>query len=85
MTTMDLLKMNMGLSLFVVLLGILQTTNSQVLKFHGTHEMKQQTEPLTLLWGISDTTAYVGKLFTYTLPSDAFQGNIVHYHVSTEV
>lgn len=46
-------------------------------------EMKiPATEPLTLSWGISDTTAYVGKLFTYTLPNDAFEGNIVRYDVS---
>lgn len=48
-------------------------------------EMKvPASEPLTLLWGIADTTAYVGKLFTYTLPNDAFQGNIVHYDVSMQ-
>ncbi|XP_045164539.2 dystroglycan 1-like [Mercenaria mercenaria] len=46
-------------------------------------EMKiPASEPLTLLWGIADTTAYVGKLFTYTIPSDAFQGNIVHYNIT---
>lgn len=49
-----------------------------------TLEMKQQpvNEPLTLLWGIADTTGYVGRLFSYTLPDDAFQGNIVHIDVS---
>ncbi|KAL4226430.1 Dystroglycan (Dystrophin-associated glycoprotein 1) [Mactra antiquata] len=47
-------------------------------------EMKQQplSEPLSLLWGIADTTGYVGKLFKYMLPNDAFQGNIVHYHIT---
>lgn len=50
-----------------------------------TLEMKMPaSEPLTLLWGIADTTAYVGKLFRYTIPSDAFQGNIVHFDI-TEV
>lgn len=78
---MELFKMRIGVFLVLVTLGILQT-DCQVLKF----EQKPQaanSEPLTLLWGIADTTAYVGKLFTYTLPSDAFQGNIVTYTVSS--
>ena len=45
--------------------------------------IQASSEPLQLLWGIGDATAYVGRLFTYTLPSDAFQGNVVHYDVST--
>jgi len=84
-TKMELRNMAGLISAIIVLLGFLQTTTCQDLKFHGIHEMKQQTtgsEPLTLLWGIADTTAYVGKLFTYTLPNDAFQGNIIHYDVS---
>lgn len=49
----------------------------------NTFEMKiPASEPLTLLWGIADTTAFVGKMFKYTLPNDAFQGNIVHYDIS---
>lgn len=68
-----------------VLFGFFLAANSQELKFKAIHEMRQQaavSEPLTLLWGIADTTAYVGKLFSYVLPSDAFQGNIIHYKVS---
>jgi len=46
-------------------------------------EMKLQgSEPLSLLWGIGDATAYIGRLFTYTLPSDAFQGNVVRYNIN---
>ena len=75
-----------SLLLVTALLCLVPIGSSQGLKFNrNSVEMKQAApagEPLSLLWGIADTTAYVGKLFTYTLPNDAFQGNIVHYDVS---
>lgn len=50
---------------------------------HSDNTVEMKIPSPTLLWGTADTTAYVGKLFTYTIPSDAFQGNVVHYDVST--
>ncbi|CAI9744143.1 dystroglycan 1-like [Octopus vulgaris] len=38
-------------------------------------------EPVSLMWGIGDTTAYVGRLFTYPLPNDAFKGEIKSFKV----
>ena len=75
--------------LVVIVFNLFQVTWTQDLKFKSVEALKtsqdrkqSDSEPLTLLWGIADTTAYVGKLFTYTLPNDAFQGNVVHHHVS---
>lgn len=44
----------------------------------------KQTEPVALHWGIADTSAVVGKLFNYVIPSDAFKGDILSYEI-TEV
>lgn len=33
------------------------------------------------LWGVADTTAAVGKLFQYHIPSDAFAGPVNHFEV----
>lgn len=77
--------------LVLTLFTLFQVSLTQELKFKSLEALKKsldtkqtENEPLTLLWGIADTTAYVGKLFTYTLPADAFQGNVVHYDVSIE-
>lgn len=42
-----------------------------------------KTEPVALHWGIADTSAVVGKMFNYVIPSDAFKGDIISYKVST--
>ena len=75
--------------LVLTFLNLLQNSCAQDLKFQSVDALKHSSdikqsdsEPLSLLWGIPDTTAYVGKLFTFTLPNDAFQGNVVHYDVS---
>ncbi|KAJ8302124.1 hypothetical protein KUTeg_021111 [Tegillarca granosa] len=39
----------------------------------------KEEEPVSLLWGIADTSAIVGRLFKYHIPSDAFKGNIHKY------
>jgi hypothetical protein len=39
-----------------------------------------RTEPVALHWGIADTSAVVGKMFNYVIPSDAFKGNIISVH-----
>lgn len=39
-------------------------------------------EPVSLLWGIADTTATVGRVFRYHLPSDAFKGSVDRFVVS---
>ena len=38
-------------------------------------------QPVSVKWGIPDTTAFVGKLFHYMLPKDAFRGDITEYKV----
>ncbi|XP_036366874.1 uncharacterized protein LOC118767040 [Octopus sinensis] len=38
-------------------------------------------DPVSLMWGIGDTTAYVGRLFTYPLPNDVFKGDIKSFTV----
>lgn len=75
--------------LVITFLNLFQPSFTQNLKFksldalkHSLDTKQSDNEPLTLLWGIADTTAYVGKLFTYALPNDAFQGNVVHYNVT---
>lgn len=75
--------------LIFIVLNLFQTTWTQGLKFKSVDALKQSMdtkqsdgEPLSLLWGIPDTTAYVGKLFNFTFPNDAFQGIVVHYDVS---
>lgn len=44
-----------------------------------------RTEPVALHWGIADTSAVVGKMFNYVIPSDAFKGNIISYKVSIKI
>lgn len=39
---------------------------------------------VTLMWGIPDTTAPLGKLFEYSIPNDAFKGNIKKFEVSSD-
>jgi len=33
-------------------------------------------------WGVPDTTAFVGHLFRYRVPNDAFSGDVASYEVS---
>lgn len=47
----------------------------------GSHS-NSNTEPVSLMWGIGDTTAFVGRMFTYAIPSDAFKGSIQSFKVS---
>ncbi|WAR25004.1 DAG1-like protein [Mya arenaria] len=80
------MDVKMGVSvLMVVLCGYFWTVNGQALKYNpkvSSNGPSSSSEPLSLQWGIPDSTAYVGKLFRYTLPSDAFQGNIVKYDIT---
>lgn len=39
------------------------------------------SERVQRLWGIADTTATAGHLFSFTVPSDAFSGEIVSFEV----
>uniref|UniRef100_A0A8D8VFS9 Dystroglycan 1 n=1 Tax=Cacopsylla melanoneura TaxID=428564 RepID=A0A8D8VFS9_9HEMI len=41
--------------------------------------------PLRLGAGISDTSTYVGKLFHYPIPKDAFHGTNLHYKVEGQI
>ena len=38
-------------------------------------------QPVSVMWGIADTTATLGKLFQYTLPKEAFRGEVTRYKV----
>lgn len=54
----------------------------------GKHDNKvsQVTpQPISVLWGIADTTATVGRLFSFTIPKDAFKGYVTSYKVSPPV
>lgn len=42
-------------------------------------------QPVALMWGIADTTATVGRLFQYHIPSDAFKGSVDKYVVSPDI
>ena len=44
--------------------------------------VKQEDSGISLLWGIADTTASVGRMFQYHIPADAFKGDIQSYKVS---
>ena len=88
-TTKTTKTFQISVLLVLIFLNLFQVTWTQNLKFRSVEALKtsqdkkvSDSEPLSLLWGIADTTAYVGKLFKYTLPNDAFQGNVVNYHVS---
>lgn len=37
--------------------------------------------PLQRLYGIPDSTAYVGRLFQFKIPADAFSGTLNHFEV----
>ena len=39
-------------------------------------------QPVSVLWGLHDASAMLGKLFKYALPKEAFQGDISQYKVS---
>ncbi|XP_041985077.1 dystroglycan isoform X3 [Aricia agestis] len=39
---------------------------------------------LTRLWGVPDTSAYVGHLFRMEIPKEAFSGDVIAYKVRTE-
>lgn len=47
----------------------------------GSHS-DSKTQPVSLMWGIGDTTAFVGRMFTYAIPSDAFKGTIQSFKVT---
>lgn len=58
-----------------------------VLGYVGAMNLVQEkevddTESVALMWGIADTTASVGRVFTYHIPADAFKGSIQSYEVS---
>ena len=40
------------------------------------------TGSVSLMWGIADTTASVGRVFKYHIPADAFKGDVQSYEVS---
>ena len=45
-------------------------------------EISHSKQPIAVMWGIADTTATVGRLFSHTLPEDAFKGHVTGYKVS---
>lgn len=42
-------------------------------------------QPISVMWGIADTIATLGKLFQYTLPKEAFRGEVTRYKVRTKI
>ena len=47
----------------------------------GNDQQTVAKQPVSVNWGIPDTTAIVGKLFHYLLPDDAFKGDVTGYKV----
>ncbi|XP_070191859.1 dystroglycan 1-like [Littorina saxatilis] len=45
------------------------------------NNMVDDSEAVALMWGIADTTAAVGRMFSYHIPADAFQGKVSKYEV----
>ncbi|XP_071961391.1 dystroglycan 1-like [Antedon mediterranea] len=37
---------------------------------------------ITMLWGVPDTTAYVGRIFDFAIPRYAFRGDVLKYKLS---
>ncbi|XP_076304709.1 dystroglycan 1-like [Tachypleus tridentatus] len=63
---------------------IIQYTWMLVLCLSATSACSMQTvrDDVKRFWGVPDTTATVGKVFNYTIPDDAFSGNISHVEVT---
>lgn len=45
-------------------------------------EHSQRWKPLSSRWGMPDASAHVGKVFRYTIPNDAFSGDVLRYKVT---
>lgn len=72
----------------IVLLTSISSTTAQNFKLdveNLVHSLETvnppRTDPVALHWGIADTSAVVGKMFNYVIPSDAFKGDIISYKV----
>lgn len=49
---------------------------------NGAEQQSQRWKPLSTRWGMPDASAHVGKVFRYTIPSDAFSGDVIRYQVT---
>lgn len=47
----------------------------------GSSSVLSTTRGVRRLWGVADTEASVGRLFSYPIPADAFEGDVVQYQV----
>ncbi|XP_005097620.2 dystroglycan [Aplysia californica] len=62
-----------------VLLALTLTLTCVVLGVRG----QQGPEPVGVNWGVTDSTAIVGRMFRLHIPSDAFSGTVDGYEVKT--
>lgn len=58
--------------------GILQELDKKVQQTDG----ESQEHGVRRHWGVPDTTAAAGRLFSYTIPSDAFAGPVAKFEVA---
>ena len=65
-------------------LGLHDSSDSTLFDPTSSFDPSSKTDPppLTLFWGIPDTQANVGKLYKFTIPANAFQGNVDYYQVN---
>ncbi|OWF55736.1 Dystroglycan [Mizuhopecten yessoensis] len=76
------------MELFVfVILAILGMCSGQNMKVDVDSLLNSLDEgsrkvPVALNWGIADSSAIIGKMFNYAIPSDAFKGDIISYKVT---
>lgn len=71
----------------VVILTVLGLCSGQNMKVDVDNLLNSLDEgprkiPVALNWGIADSSAVIGKLFNYAIPSDAFKGDIISYKVT---
>ncbi|XP_075215938.1 dystroglycan [Lycorma delicatula] len=75
---------------FLLTLVIISAHNEEDFGFEQDEQDMKDTDtdklikiiPLQRLYGIPDSSAYVGRLFQFKVPSDAFTGTLSHYEVS---
>lgn len=79
----------MGL-LTLLILTVLDTCSAQNMKVDvedliNSLDNGPKQIPVALNWGIPDSSAVVGRVFNYAIPSDAFKGDIISYMVSEDL
>ncbi|XP_060070674.1 dystroglycan 1-like [Ylistrum balloti] len=77
-------KMELLVLVLIAVLGLCSGQNTKVDVDGLLNSLDEGSRkiPVALNWGIADSSAVIGKLFNYAIPSDAFKGDIVSYKVT---